>query len=206
MKICKKCGAVQDDSRTSCLDCGTLLGKPVSEAEESQVEAELCDTIDAMGNRTDPYYVSRLDKILALIGIAGLIAIIVFLSLTNVQKDELKSQLPERIATGDFVYYEDGIVHVSNSVPGEIQDKLDQCDKAGVYGLIGIFCLVGAVIYMLFPKLVWLADTMRLRLYIDESNLSPSWVYLFWNRVLKYGLFAVGIAMLIATIVAYMGI
>lgn len=208
MKICKKCGAVQDDSRVSCLDCGALLGKPVSEAEESRVEAELGDAIDSMGERTEPYYVSAVDKILALVGIAAVVAVIVILSLTNAEKDKIKSQLPGDYYPGEFIFYveEDGYLTASNAAPGEIQEKLDRCGKIGVYAIIGLFCLAGAVIYLLFPKFVWLADTMRLRLYIDESNLSPSWGYLFRVRLIKYGLFGVGMAMAAAAVLAYFGI
>ncbi len=208
MKICKKCGAVQDDSRTSCLDCGAILGKPVSEAEESRVEDELYDTIDTMGDRTAPYYVSTLDKIFALIGIAAVITIFILLAFTNAHKEDLRSRLPEEYNPGEYLIIEDGNSYATAVVSGSegSRAELDQCNRVGVCGIIGIFSLIGAAVGMLFPKFVWLMETLNLRLYVDESALSPSLLYLTWKKILKYALFAAGMAMFIATIVAYIDI
>ena len=74
MKICHNCGAKNADHRFFCIDCNEKLGNPISKAEQEQVEQQTQDRIDALYNRNDPLYVSRLDKaigIFALIGIAA---------------------------------------------------------------------------------------------------------------------------------------
>ena len=40
MKKCKNCGALQSDDKTTCLDCGTLLGRPMTEEEEEAAEEQ----------------------------------------------------------------------------------------------------------------------------------------------------------------------
>ena len=61
MKKCKKCGAVQKDTRSVCIDCGTVLGKPLSEEETETVEEELQDNLHGMTERTEDFRVSRAD-------------------------------------------------------------------------------------------------------------------------------------------------
>ena len=43
MKKCKKCGALQSDDRSVCLDCGSVLGRPMTDAEEAAAEEALDD-------------------------------------------------------------------------------------------------------------------------------------------------------------------
>ena len=40
MKKCKKCGALQSDDRSVCLDCGSVLGRPMTEEEEENIKVE----------------------------------------------------------------------------------------------------------------------------------------------------------------------
>ena len=51
MKKCRKCGAVQNDDRTTCVDCGTVLGRPMSEEEEAIAEAALDDRLEGLAER-----------------------------------------------------------------------------------------------------------------------------------------------------------
>ncbi len=87
-----------------------------------------------------------------------------------------------------------------------VRVEMERCDRVSVYGIIGIFSLIGAAVGMLFPKFVWLMETLHLRMYVDESALSPSPFYLTRKKILKYGLFAVGMSMLIVTIVSYVSL
>lgn len=61
MKLCPKCGAPQKNSRSTCIDCGTRLGKPLTQEElaQYQLDHNLGRMIDDMAERTDDFYVSR---------------------------------------------------------------------------------------------------------------------------------------------------
>ena len=69
MKKCTKCGAVQNDSRYYCVDCGEKLGKPLSEAEAFVIEERLDDMLDDMSERAEDFYVSRRNKIMAIMAV-----------------------------------------------------------------------------------------------------------------------------------------
>ena len=71
MKRCAKCGAIQNDSRHHCIDCGEKLGKPLSEAEVLEIEERLDNTLDDMSDRTEDFYVPLRDKIMGVISVLG---------------------------------------------------------------------------------------------------------------------------------------
>jgi type I restriction enzyme S subunit len=47
MKVCKECGAVQQDERIFCIDCGEKLDEPISESEEEKITEEAVDNSSA---------------------------------------------------------------------------------------------------------------------------------------------------------------
>lgn len=71
MKLCKKCGAHQKDTRIFCIDCGESLGDSLPQDEMQKLESTIEKQIDQLYNRTDPFYISASDKVLAWISLAG---------------------------------------------------------------------------------------------------------------------------------------
>ena len=93
MKKCKKCGALQSDDRSVCLDCGTLLGRPMTEAEEAAEEDVLDDRLEAMAERTEDFYVPLRDKIMGIICIIGIVAAFVLMGIAGGEKAEPTEEL-----------------------------------------------------------------------------------------------------------------
>ncbi len=80
MKICDNCGAYNGDDRFFCVDCDEKLGDPLSSAEEQRLDEHIGHSVEAMYNRQDPLYVSKLDKILgagALVGALGCLTLLI---------------------------------------------------------------------------------------------------------------------------------
>ena len=51
-KKCKKCGIVQNDERTICIECGNFLGKPLSKEESKHYNEEIVSTIRKVNQET----------------------------------------------------------------------------------------------------------------------------------------------------------
>ncbi len=80
MKVCKKCGAIQDNNHINCIDCGEHLGSPLTKEDEAKVDQEVSKSITNLSNRTDYFYVRKRDKVIAiLLAIGALIFIILFI-------------------------------------------------------------------------------------------------------------------------------
>ncbi len=84
MKKCEKCGVPQKDSNFRCIECGAILGNPLSCEEENAMKKKISDFIEDRATRTDPFYVSRLDKIAVALDMAGVIAAILSMIFVNV--------------------------------------------------------------------------------------------------------------------------
>jgi hypothetical protein len=69
MKKCKKCGALQKDSRSTCIDCGEQLGPPLSKQEEKDIDMEVSKKIRKLSNRGDYFYISKLDRVIAILNL-----------------------------------------------------------------------------------------------------------------------------------------
>ena len=107
MKICRKCGAEQKDSRLYCIDCGARLGKRLTAEEEEQEVQKLDQKIEGLYNRTDALYVSRLDRICGGIDVAGSAVLLILLVLYSVGIFPVGRQFPEALAfalTGIFFF------------------------------------------------------------------------------------------------------
>ena len=88
MKLCEKCGTPQKDENFRCVECGTILPKPLNEKEEEIIENQISDYIDEHASRTDPFYVSRADKVMIAVDLAGLLASVVTLLFFSPTSDE----------------------------------------------------------------------------------------------------------------------
>jgi len=80
MKLCKKCGAYQNDTRFVCLDCNEMLGDSLSSDEATQIEGELRAKIQKKLNEDDPLAVNKTDRIIGNMSLFG-IAVSIFMAL-----------------------------------------------------------------------------------------------------------------------------
>ena len=72
MKICPKCRLAQNDSRQTCVDCGTILGSPVDEETAYQVEKARRESIADLEERSDDFSLGRARLPLLILSAAGL--------------------------------------------------------------------------------------------------------------------------------------
>lgn len=63
MKICPNCGAMQDDKRIKCIDCGTRLEEPLPSGAEKLLREKLSGQIDAMASGEADFALKRGDYI-----------------------------------------------------------------------------------------------------------------------------------------------
>lgn len=83
MKKCKKCNTVQNDSRSVCVECGAVLGKPMTEEEEYEVKASLEEKLDDLAEQSDDFYVPIKDRIIGVLCIIGGISSFILTILSN---------------------------------------------------------------------------------------------------------------------------
>ena len=207
MKKCKKCGAVQSDDRNTCLDCGAVLGKPVSAEEEARMEDEFSDTLYGMSERTEDFYVSPLERFLGIFSILAAVALIVMLNVIGMWNDALEKQeiaaegyLSYQIGNSGTVYYvtEDG---VSGVVTGGDTGAVGRAlENAGIASLFGIVCYAGAALFFLCPKFLWQMETLKHRMWY-HGDITPSDFALISYKVMQYLFFAAGCIAAIAVIV-----
>ena len=80
MKVCKECGAVQQDERIFCIDCGEKLDDPISKTEESKIAKEISNSIDVQYDKSDPFAVDLPMKIVAALNIiAAIFSLVMFI-------------------------------------------------------------------------------------------------------------------------------
>ena len=97
MKKCKKCGTVQSNDRNICIECDSILGKPMTKNEEEISDAALDEKLNDMTERTDDFYVPLRDKIMGVLCILGIIESIILISLTVGERSEIKNEIPENV-------------------------------------------------------------------------------------------------------------
>ena len=79
MKKCEKCGTPQKNSHFRCIECGAILGKPLSRADEERMEEQISDYIADRAERTETFYITRLDKIMIALDILVFLASALYL-------------------------------------------------------------------------------------------------------------------------------
>lgn len=155
MKKCHKCGAIMNDDNTTCNDCGSILGKPITE-EDIKREQDYSDYIDKVTESTDDFYVSTKDKVKALLSVAG----ILFLTIA-----------------------------------------LSQSKQSENMSFIGIITFIFCFPMLLFPKLLWSIEKLRLINYYFSEEPEPSDTYLFVNKILKTLFFYIGCGFVLIEII-----
>jgi len=201
MKKCKNCGALQSDDRSVCLDCGTILGRPMTEAEEEAAEDALDDKLDAMSERTEDFHVPLRDKIMGALCIVGIIAAFVLIGLSVNAKDAIRDALPDNVLTGSDRVIVTGFSNGNGTAavfPESSKEyryyfqRMDTLDQASAFGIVGIISLIFAFPMLLFPRFIWNLSTLKYRLFY-EWETTPSDFALIAQKAATYILFAVGI-------------
>lgn len=191
---------MQNDDRTTCVDCGAMLGRPMTEAEEAQAEAVLDDKLDGMAERAQDFYVSIPQKVMGILCILGVIAAVVMLNLVGVEKTALKKQAPEHTT---IISVSGAIVSATAFDPetGEMYEpeiskiwyrRSSVLEDAAAAALIGMMSCIFAAPALLFPKLVWWLGTLKFRLWYDWEP-SPTYFHVVMNKIAGYVFFGIGI-------------
>lgn len=212
MKKCKKCGALQNDDRSVCLDCGTILGRPLTEAEEAAAEEALDDKLEAMAERTEDFYVPLRDKIMGVLCIIGIIAAFVLMGIAGGEKAELKKELNAtsplvgEIIAGHYVT-EEGYSYTnhSNGLGAHVSHtrQIEKLNNVSLAGLCSIVFLITACPLLLFPRLMWKISTIRYRFFYDWDT-TPSDFALISRKIIAYSTFAIGMMTLIGGWIYYL--
>ncbi|MBQ7921802.1 MAG: hypothetical protein IJ325_04385 [Clostridia bacterium] len=189
MKKCKKCGTVQNDDRSTCVDCGAVLGSPMTEKETELHKAELDDKLEGMAERTEDFYVPPRDKVMGILCIFGVIAAVVLLILCGTAQKGIPGEIP------DDVMFSGGHSHEYHFQ----QARLNTIDTVQILSLLGLTILIFAGIMLLFPKFMWQLSTLRYRLF-HGWDTTPSDFALFLRKTAAYILFVLGMG---CVIVAY---
>lgn len=79
MKVCEKCGAINNNERFFCTDCGEKLPAPVSKAYEAEINGRISDTGDKLMRESDPLVVTTFDRITGFVSVGGLLLSVVLL-------------------------------------------------------------------------------------------------------------------------------
>lgn len=79
MKVCEKCGAINNNERFFCADCGEKLPSPVSKAYEAEINGRISDTGDKLMRESDPLAVTTFDRITGFVSVGGLLLSVVLL-------------------------------------------------------------------------------------------------------------------------------
>ena len=191
MKKCKNCGALQNDDNSTCIDCGAVLGKALSEAEAAEINESLDNKLDGMSERTEDFYVSLRDKIMGVLSVIGIIAAIILLVLVGRENDRINAEIPDGVivdrGSGFTTILSDG--EVDYTYPSALKRKLD---NVGMSALISLVCLIAAFPMLIVPKFMWFIDTLRYRMFYNWDT-TPSYFALVVRKAFTYIFFAVGI-------------
>lgn len=210
MKKCKKCGAIQSDDRTMCVDCGALLGESLSEAEAARAEAAFADKIDTMGDRMEDFHVPVHERVLGIVSIVLAVLLLVSAWVNGARLSEIDRKLNDRAGgslpdvlmevgggTDTQCYFWNGELIEADAATAAAIAQSESLERALLYGLFGVVFFGMAAALFLIPKLVWYLATIRYRLWFDH-DASPSFFALGVYKVLKYTLFVLGCLALIA--------
>ncbi|MBQ8186313.1 MAG: hypothetical protein IJ037_05500, partial [Clostridia bacterium] len=176
-----------------CIDCGTMLGKPLTEAEKRAVNEEISDTLHGMSERTEEFYVSPAERVIGIVSIVLSVLMVILLNVYSMEKNALEAQLPENLigSFGDHVIITgEGIVN--DAYADSVLDQIDALDHAMTYCLIALVCLIFSALLFLVPKVMWFFDTLRYRMWFD-GDPSPSDYYLVTTKILKYAVYVIGL-------------
>ena len=195
MKKCRSCGAIQNDSRSRCIDCGERLPKSLPDSEAAEISAELDDRLNKMSDRTEDFYVPICDKIMAAISLIGIIAAVVLLIYVSRENTAILATIPEGFTvdfgSGFTTIMSDG--EIDYTYPSAWKNRVDD---AGIGGIIALISFVFAIPMLLMPRLMWHIGTLRYRIFYGWDT-SPSYFALIVRKAASYLLFACGVGSLI---------
>lgn len=202
MKKCRKCGAVRGDGRSTCIDCGSILDSSVGENEKADIEADFDDKLDDMTERTDDFYVSRVERILGIICIVVAVAGLVILNFANVRKAEIEDELNRYAVTLSNGAVFEGVWDLSGGEAYDLYTVRRTVDKVATLGLIGFFLCVCASLSFLAPRFVWNIGSLGYRLRFD-SEPTPSYFSIISRKIEMYVFFVSGVMCVIAGYLLY---
>lgn len=191
MKKCTRCGAIQNNSRHHCIDCGEKLGTPLSKAETVEIEERLGNTLNEMSDRTEDFFVPLRDKIMGAISVIGIIASIVILILAGQENTRIEASVPDGVivdrGVGFTTIISDG--EIDYQYPSAYKERID---NAGANALVALFCFATAIPMLTIPKAMWFIATLRYRIFF-KGDAAPSDFALSVGKAITYALFAIGI-------------
>lgn len=85
MKICKKCGAVQDDMRSTCIDCGELLPSVATDEDKKAMQKQL----DILSDKSEGVYFPLWVKLVTLANFLMLAGVVLYCYFAKVNGVEL---------------------------------------------------------------------------------------------------------------------
>jgi len=190
MKVCKKCGAVQNDDRSVCIDCGSVLGKSVSDEEEHNYNENLSEYIDDKSERTEDFYVSRSDKVIGILCIIIAVVCIFIMNTAGVRLKQIKSE-PLGYAVDDIsiTIINSNLTMVSR--PESVTKGIELLENAQVSACIAFFTALATFPMFLFPRLIWTLDNLKYTLRFRNFDMEPSDFSLSMHKFMKYLGFAV---------------
>ncbi len=85
MKFCQSCGTPQKDENRTCIECGAVLGEPISEKEAMARQREMDEAMKraAAASVDDPLALTPLDRVMAVVDVVGIVASVVALLLLH---------------------------------------------------------------------------------------------------------------------------
>ena len=192
MKLCKFCGTPQNNSRHICIECGRILGRPLSKEQDEAWQESTEQALQNAVYHTDIFCVTKKDRILSVIGIVLFLAALVLFScsltelnqrndarLDAIQNAILSGNAPSVIISGTTGY-----------IPPSREDYLRVASTAAAAALV---CLAAAIPMMCIPRTVWALETLhvRIRYHIEpDPSALDEWVF----KHGKYIIFVIGSA------------
>ncbi len=199
MKKCEKCGTVQDDSRFFCIDCGERLGSSMTDEEEASYLEKESKKTEELYERGEPFYVSVADKVLGVFALfaAAAMLFLIIAGEVRLQKTAEQYQTPDDAppsftSVGElFSQAADDKYSILVNTPGSVPYDLH---RSSAFAIIALPPLLLSAAYLLIPKLFWRLESLgiRIRANIVDEDIAPSPLWLLAARILKYGLFALG--------------
>jgi len=196
MKKCKKCGALQSDDRSTCVDCGTLLGRAMSADEAAEAEAAIDDKIDGLAERAEDFYVPLRDKIMGVISIIGIAAAIVLLVLVGRENARIEASIPDSM----YVTYGNGatVIAASEIPPGYVfpSSRIRVLNGVGYSAVFAIIAFAASAPMLLVPRFMWFIDTLKYRVFYNWDT-TPSYFALLIRKAVTYIMFGGGVIAII---------
>lgn len=79
MKVCEKCGAINNNERFFCADCGKKLPAPVSKAYETEINKQIEKAGERLADKTNQLTVTPFYKATGFVSVGGLLLSVVLL-------------------------------------------------------------------------------------------------------------------------------